>query len=192
MEYEAMELIEMMYSTVAEAKSVPLAAGRCMVERDDMLSMLEELRDNLPREMEEARRLWEAKDEFIASAKREAEQIRLDAEQKARQIVEEEEIVRLAKIRADELVQTATNKQAELFQVVNVRIDQTVAQGESALSKALDEVRSLRYQLQGVTAPAAPVASAAPAAAATPEKKANLAPKNFEWLSADDYMEEEE
>ena len=94
MEYEAMELIEMMYSMIAEAKAMPLAAGRCIIERDDMLSMLEELRDCLPREMEEARRLWEAKEEFIASAKREAEQIRMEAEQKARQMVEEEEIVK--------------------------------------------------------------------------------------------------
>ena len=94
MEYEAMELIEMMYSMIAEAKAMPLAAGRCIIERNDMLSMLEELRDSLPREMEEARRLWEAKEEFIASAKREAEQIRMEAEQKARQMVEEEEIVK--------------------------------------------------------------------------------------------------
>ena len=36
MEYEAMELIEMMYSMIAEAKSMPLAAGRCIIERDDM------------------------------------------------------------------------------------------------------------------------------------------------------------
>ena len=73
----------MMYSMIAEAKAMPLAAGRCIIERDDMLSMLEDLRDCLPREMEEARRLWEAKEEFIASAKREAEQIRMEAEQKA-------------------------------------------------------------------------------------------------------------
>ena len=188
MEYEAMELIEMMYSMIAEAKAMPLAAGRCIVERDDMLSMLEELRDCLPREMEEARRLWEAKEEFIASAKREAEQIRMEAEQKARQMIEEEEIVKLAKARAEELVNTATAKQGELFQVVNVRIDQTVAESEVALSKALDEVRSLRYQLSGVTAPAATPAPAAQPAA----KKVNLAPKGFEVLTADDYIDDEE
>lgn len=189
MEYEAMELIEMMYSMVAEAKAMPLAAGRCIVERDDMLSMLEELRDNLPREMEEARRLWEAKEEFIASAKREAEQIRMEAEQKARQMVEEEEIVKMAKIRADELIQTANAKQGELFQVVNVRIDKTVADSEQALSKALDEVRNLRYQLSGVNAAAsAPMAAVTQTAA----KKVNLAPKGYEVLRADEYFDDEE
>ena len=188
MDYEAMELIEMMYSMIAEAKALPLAAGKCIVERDDMLSMLEDLRDSLPREMEEARRLWEAKEEFIASAKREAEQIRMEAEQKARQMVEEEEIVKLAKQRAEELIQTATAKQSELFQVVNARVDATVAESELALSKALDEVRALRYQLSGVVAPAATPAPVAQPAA----KKANLAPKGFEVLTAEDYMDDED
>ena len=185
MEYEAMELIEMMYSMIAEAKAMPLAAGRCIIERDDMLSMLEDLRDSLPREMEEARRLWEAKEEFIASAKREAEQIRMEAEQKARQMVEEEEIVKMAKIRADEMIQTANAKQGELFQLVNARIDKTVADSEVALSKALDEVRTLRYQLGGVAAAAAPAQQ--PVA-----KKTNLAPTGFEVLSAEDYIDDED
>ena len=190
MEYEAMELIEMMYSMIAEAKAMPLAAGRCIIERDDMLSMLEDLRDCLPREMEEARRLWEAKEEFIASAKREAEQIRMEAEQKARQLVEEEEIVQLAKVRAEELIQSASAKQAELFQVVNARIDGTVAESELALSKALDEVRTLRYQLSGVVAAATP--AAVPVAAQPAAKKVNLAPKGFEVLTAEDYIDEDE
>ena len=108
MDYEAMELIEMMYSMIAEAKAMPLAAGRCIIERDDMLSMLEDLRDSLPREMEEARRLWEAKDEFIASAKREAEQIRKSAEEQARRMVEQEEIVKLSQEKAAEIIAFTT------------------------------------------------------------------------------------
>ncbi|MBQ3011439.1 MAG: hypothetical protein IJD81_09645 [Oscillospiraceae bacterium] len=188
MEYEAMELIEMMYSMIAEAKAMPLAAGRCIIERNDMLSMLEELRDSLPREMEEARRLWEAKEEFIASAKREAEQIRMEAEQKARQMVEEEEIVQLAKARADELIQNATAKQNELYKVVNQRIDQTVADSELALSKALDEVRNFRSQLSIVVATATP----APAPVQPAVKKSNLVPKNFEVLTEEDYIDDEE
>ena len=191
MEYEAMELIEEMYSIIAEAKPMPLAAGRCIVERNDLLSMLEELRDSLPREMEEARRLWEAKDEFIASAKREAEQIRKDAEKQARELVEKEEIVKLAKERAEELLQNANAKRDALFQLVNGSVDESVAASEAALMKSLEEVRALRYQLRG----AAPVQSAAPAQTASPVQsaaKGKLAPKGFEIMSADDFADDEE
>ena len=188
MEYEAMELIELMYSTIAEAKPMPLAAGRCIGERNDLLSMLEELRDNLPREMEEARRLWEAKDEFIASAKREAEQIRKDAEKQARELVEQEEIVKLAKERADELLRNANNSRDALFQIVNNRVDETMAGSEAALVKALEEVRALRYQLRGAAPAPAPV-QAAPAQSAP---KSNLAPKGFDIMSMDEFEDEEE
>ncbi len=185
MEYEAMEMIEMMYSNIAEAKAMPLAAGRCIVERDELLSMLEELRDNLPREMEEARRLWEAKDEFIASAKREAEQIRAAAEEQARQLVEKETIVVMAKARAEEIERSAKEKQDALFYATTQMMGQTVAASENALAKALDEVRILRHQLTGVAAPAQP---AEPKAA----PKTNLAPKGYEVMGDDAFEFEED
>ena len=87
MENEAMEMIEMIYSTVSEARRMPLAADKVILERDTILGMLEELRDSLPMELAEAKRLLGAKEEFIANAKREAEQIRKSAEDKARMLV---------------------------------------------------------------------------------------------------------
>ena len=96
MENEAMETIEMLYSMISEARRMPLAADKVIVERDAILGMLEELRDSLPMEISEAKRLLSAKDEFISNAKREAEQIRKTAEDKARALVEEEEIVKIA------------------------------------------------------------------------------------------------
>ena len=103
MENEAMETIEMLYSMISEARRMPLAADKVIVERDAILGMLEELRDSLPVEISEAKRLLSAKDEFISNAKREAEQIRKTAEDKARALVEEEEIVKIAKIYGEEL-----------------------------------------------------------------------------------------
>ena len=85
------------------------------------------------------------------------------------------------------MLQTASAKQGELFQVVNSRVDMTVAESEAVLAKALDEVRALRYQLRGVSAPAQP---AAPAQKEAP--KSNLIPKGYEVMSMDDFDEEEE
>ncbi len=149
---EAMELIEMLYAMVAEAKKMPLAGDKCLVDREYTLSMLESLRDCLPREMEEARRLWEAKDEFIASAKREAEQIRAAAEEQAHRMIEQEEVMRQARARADEIVTAAVTKQQELFRMANITIDNAASDGEAALSAALNQVRSFRNALRGAVA----------------------------------------
>ena len=124
MEHEAMETIEMIYSMVSEARRMPLAADKVIIERDTLLGMLEELRDSLPAEIAEAKRLLGAKEEFIANAKREAEQIRKTAEDKARMLVEEEEIVKIAKLRSAEVTSNTEQKCTELRKVANDYVDE--------------------------------------------------------------------
>ena len=60
----------------------------------------------------------------------------------------------------------------------------TVAESEAVLAKALEEVRALRYQLRGVSAPVQP--------AAQPAHKTDLAPVGYEVMSMDEFEEEEE
>lgn len=182
MDYEALELIELMYSMIAEAKRMPLAADKCIIERDNMLAMLEDLRDNLPREMEESRRLWEAKDEFIATAKREAEQIRVAAEQQARQLIEEQSIVQQAKQQAEAILADANAKKNEVINILYGQIDNTVAESEATLASSLEQVRSIRYKLRGGAAPAA---APAPAKEQTP-----LAPRGYDVMNMDEFEDE--
>ena len=92
MDNEVMDLIEELYSMVSEAWGVPLGNDKCIVERDKVLNMIEDIKAQLPVELSEAKRLVSARDEFIGNAKREAESIRRAAEEKARAMVEEQEI----------------------------------------------------------------------------------------------------
>ena len=48
MDNEAMELIEMLYTMVSEAWGVPLGNDKCIVERDKVLGILEEIKARLP------------------------------------------------------------------------------------------------------------------------------------------------
>ena len=123
---------------------MPLAADKVILERDTILGMLEELRDSLPMELAEAKRLLGAKEEFIANAKREAEQIRKSAEDKARMLVEEEEIVKIAKLRAAEVTSNTEQKCTELRKVANDYVDDTMRRTEEAIMAALEEVRRSR------------------------------------------------
>ena len=86
MDNEVMELIDELYSMVSEAWGVPLGNDKCIVERDKVLNMIEDIKAQLPVELSEAKRLVSARDEFIGNAKREAESIRRAAEEKAREI----------------------------------------------------------------------------------------------------------
>lgn len=194
MENEAMETIEMLYSMISEARRMPLAADKVIVERDAILGMLEELRDSLPVEISEAKRLLSAKDEFISNAKREAEQIRKTAEDKARALVEEEEIVKIAKLRSAEITSNTEQKCAELRKVANEYVDDTMRRTEEAIMAALEEVRKSRTSFRSA-ASAATAATAAPAqpAARTEDEEAPAVPRtpqSYDVLSADEFDDE--
>ena len=191
MENEAMETIEMLYSMISEARRMPLAADKVIVERDAILGMLEELRDSLPMEISEAKRLLSAKDEFISNAKREAEQIRKTAEDKARALVEEEEIVKIAKLRSAEITSNTEQKCAELRKVANEYVDDTMRRTEEAIMAALEEVRKSRTSFRSA-ASAATAAPAQPAARTDDEETPAVprTPQNYDVLSADEFDDE--
>ena len=81
------ELINRMYDMVQDAKGIPLAGEKCIVERDHMLDMLDELREALPNDLQQAQEIVAKRSEMLASGKREAEAIRRQAEEDARQMV---------------------------------------------------------------------------------------------------------
>ena len=103
MDNEVMELIDQLYTMVSEAWGVPLGNEKCIVERDQVLEILDEIKTAMPVELSEAKRLVSARDEFINNAKREAEGIRNQAEERARALVDDQEIVRIAKARSNEM-----------------------------------------------------------------------------------------
>ena len=157
MENEVYELLEMLYTMISEAWGVPLGNEKCIIERDKALSLLEDIKSQLPVELAEAKRLVSARDEFITNARREAESVRRAAEEHARHMVEEQEIVRVAKARAAELVSNAENKSKELRRVANEYVDDALRRTEEAVTTALNEVTQSRSRFRAAAQqPAAP------------------------------------
>ena len=143
-ENDVLELIEMLYTMVTEAWGVPLGNEKCIVERDKVLNLLDEIKAQLPTELAEAKRMVANRDEYVGNAKREAESIRRAADERARAIVEEQEIVRAAKKRSSELLTSAESRTRELYRVANAYVDDALRRTEEAISSALSEVRESR------------------------------------------------
>lgn len=162
MDNSVQELIDMLYNMISEAWGLPLGAERCVIERDKALDLLDEIKAQLPSELAEARRLVAARTEFIGNAKREAESMRKVAEERARQLVEEQEVVRAAKERANSIVSGAENKSNELRQVANRYADDTLLRTEEAINEALNEVRQARSRFRNVASTSDPMSSIVP------------------------------
>lgn len=156
MDHEVMELIEMLYTMVSEAWGVPLGNEKCIVERDKMLEILDEIKTALPVELAEAKRLVSARNEFINSAKREAEGIRNQAEERARALVNDQEIVRIARARSSEMLATTEAKVRELRRASSEFCDEALRRTEDAISAALGNVQQTRASFQSVMGTAAP------------------------------------
>ena len=98
------EVISKLYEMVQDAWSLPLGADKCVLERDKVLDLLDEINNQLPGEFKQAKTIVDARNEVITNARREAEAIQKQAEQKARQLLSEDAIVARAKDEATRLM----------------------------------------------------------------------------------------
>ena len=142
------ELLDELYNMVSDAWGLPLGAEKCVIERNKALDLLDEIKAQLPTEMAEAQRLVNARAEFIANAKKEADNMRRAAEEHAKRMVEEQTIVKAAKLRSNEILTAAEKRALSLRKAANEYADDAMRRTEGAISEALEEVRQSRVKFR--------------------------------------------
>ena len=147
------ELLDMLFDMVDEAKNVPLSSDRCMIERDRALDLIDDIRAQFPVELSEAKKVMASRADLIASAKREAEAIRRQAEEKAKQMLSEETILLQAKQRANELMQQAEDRSRELKRSANEYCEDALRRTEEAVAEAYNEIKQSRARFRAGPAP---------------------------------------
>ena len=144
------EIITTLYEMIQDARGVPLSAEKCVIERDRALDLLDEISNQLPGELKQARTIVESRGEVINNAKREAENILKQAQAQARQMVSDDEIYRQAQQEANAMVQAAQDRIRELKNVTNNYVDDALKQTEQAISEALNEVKESRAKFNAL------------------------------------------
>lgn len=172
---DIIELLDILYGMVTEAWGVPLGNDKCIIEREKAVEIINEIKTNLPSALSEAKRLVAARDEFIGNAKREAEAMRKSAEERARAMVEEQEVVRVARTKSAEMISSAEAKSKELRRIASDYVDEIMSNTEKSVSEALSKLQNAHnaFKSAGAAAPAAePVQAAVPVAPVQELKKA--------------------
>ncbi len=144
------EVINTLYEMVQDARGLPLSADKCIVERDRVLDLLDEISNQLPGELKQARTIVESRGEVINNAKREAENILKQAQAQARQMVSESEIHHQAELDAAEMIRAAENKIRDLKAVTNDYVDDAMRRTEESISEALSEIRESRAKFNAL------------------------------------------
>lgn len=125
------------------ARSASSSATRCS-------TLLDELRSTLPNDLQAAQDIVAKRNDLLASGKREAEAIRRKAEEDARQMVSETEIVVAARKKAKEVQGNAEIQARELRRVANEYCEDTLKRTEEAVALSLDEVRKARQRFKSI------------------------------------------
>jgi len=168
---DIIELLDILYGMVTEAWSVPLGNDKCIIEREKAIEIINEIKNSLPTAIAEAQRLVSARDEFIGNAKREAEALRKNAEEQAHQMIEEQEVVRVARARSSEMIAAADAKSKELRRVASEYVDDLMRQTEQSMSEALNTIRGAHESFQALGGGIAQQQAAQPKAAPQPARQ---------------------
>lgn len=145
------DMIGSLYDMVQDARSMPLAADKCILERDRVLDMLDEIIAQLPGELKQSRTIVESRNELITQARREAESILRQAQEQSRQMVTKEAIYIEAKRRSEELVAQTQERINQLRKAGNEYMDEALRRTEETIAQALEEVKDTRMKFRTVT-----------------------------------------
>ena len=145
------ELIGALTEMVSDAWTVPLSNDKCVVERERVLDILEEIKVSMPAEFKQAKTLVENRGEIVASAKREAEAIRRQAEERGKQLVEQNEITLQARQKANDMLTAAEIKSKEVKKISSEYVDDALRRLEEATNQALNEVKQSRLKFKNIT-----------------------------------------
>lgn len=145
------DIIGSLYDMVQDARTMPLAADKCILERDRVLDMLDEVIAQMPGELKQSRTIVESRNELINQARREAEAILRQAQEEAKALVTKEAIYEEAKKRSEELIAQTQNRIVQLRKAGNDYMDDALRQTEETIAQALSDVRDTRMRFRAVT-----------------------------------------
>ena len=135
---------------IQDARAVPLAADKCIIERDKVLDMLDEIIAQLPVELKQARTIVESRNELIGQARREAEILVRQATEKAEKMITEEAIYQETKNKCQEMVEQTQSRMAQLRKVSNDYMDDALRRTEEAIALSLGDVRDTRAKFMAL------------------------------------------
>ncbi len=146
------KLLDLLYKLVDDAKNAPLSNDKCVINRDEVLDLIEEIRAQFPVELKRAQELVRTRDEYVEAAKRDVERMMQKAEFEAKSKVSESEVLAASRTKGHEIVARAEERSREMYRVANDYSEDVLRRTEEAVQMALDEVKQTRARFRAASA----------------------------------------
>jgi cell division septum initiation protein DivIVA len=138
--YRLYETVDELTTVIENARSVPMS-GSCMVPRDHLLDLLDDLRESLPEDVQAAGAIVEQRTEILQQAQAEAERLT------GRTRTESEQLLAAAHRQRDELLGTARRQRDELLARAQADAENLLADAEVEADRLIEEGRVHREAL---------------------------------------------
>ncbi|MBB5127478.1 vacuolar-type H+-ATPase subunit H [Streptomyces albaduncus] len=135
-------------AAVSSARSMPMSAS-CVVNRAELLSMLDEVRAALPDSLAQAEELIGGREQMVEQARQEAERIIESAHAQRGSLISDTEIARRSQSEADRILAEARKEAEEIRAEADDYVDSKLANFEVVLTKTLGSVGRGREKLLG-------------------------------------------
>jgi F0F1-type ATP synthase membrane subunit b/b' len=150
--YDVETILLRLKEVVETGRSMPMSAS-VLVNREEFIELLDEAIATLPQELRHARWLLKEREQFLAQARREADDIIEAGRVRAERMVERTEVVREARRVAQNVIDEAEASGRQLRHEAEDYVDQKLAAFEVVLERTMQAVQKGRERLQVVIEP---------------------------------------
>src|SRR3989440_11731951 len=145
---ESEALLRRVSEMIAGARPMPLSSS-VMINKDEILELLDEALARLPDELRAARWLLKEREEFLGKTRRDADDILDAARARAERMVQRTEVVKAAELRARQTIDAADDEARRLRLECEDYCDQKLASFEIVLERTMKTVAAGRTKLPG-------------------------------------------
>jgi cell division septum initiation protein DivIVA len=135
--YRLYETVDELTRVIENARSVPMSSS-CMVPRDHLLDLLDDLRESLPEDVQAAGAIVEQRTEILQQAQAEAERLT------GRTRGESEQLLGQARRTREEILGTARRQRDELLAQAQIDAEELILSAEEEAERLLAEARRQR------------------------------------------------
>ena len=145
---DIMYLVDRLEALVNGSRRVPLSS-RIMLEEEDLLAIVEQMRQTIPNEVKQARRVLQDREQILKQAQSEAEKIVTMARERAEYMINQEGILTMAKERGEQMLSDAQrDAQTTRSEIEQYAVD-VLGHLEQQLELQLHQVRNGLQELGG-------------------------------------------
>ena len=139
---EIFTLLETLEDILEKSKNLPFSE-KVLIDRNEMLDLIKEIRLKLPDELKQAKWIKEERERIMSEAHKDADDIVRQAEKRTISMIDEHEITRQAYSKKDEIIAKAN----EEYRVMD---RETKAYADDILGRVQDRIKILQETLSQV------------------------------------------